>query len=170
MTTRFMKAAIAATALAGAFAGTTAQAATATATAKAKILAPITVTKTADLDFATIVTGTAPATVGVSTAGVRSCGVGLVCSGTATAAKFDVTGTTNAVVTVSVPSSVTLTSGSDTMSVTGITSSATGGVLTLTGVAATDVVSVGGTLNVAGGQANGVYTNTADLTVTVNYQ
>jgi hypothetical protein len=38
---------------------------------------------------------------------------------------------------------------------------------TLTGGAQT--VNVGATLNVEGGQAAGVYTNTTDLTVTVNY-
>ena len=90
MTIRFMKAALAGTVFAAAFASTGAQAATATATAKAQILQQITVAKTSDLDYATIVTGAAASTVIVTPAGVRTCGAGLVCTGTATAAGFSV--------------------------------------------------------------------------------
>ena len=95
------------------FGASAANAATATATAKASILKQITVTKTADLDYATIVTGVAASTVVITPAGARTCGAGLVCSGTATAAGFSVVGTVGQVATVSVPATVSLTSGAN---------------------------------------------------------
>lgn len=51
-----------------------ANAATAQAFAKANIVKQITITKNADLDYATIVTGATASTVVVSPAGVRTCG------------------------------------------------------------------------------------------------
>ena len=75
------------------FSASAANAATASATARASILKQITVTKTSDLDYATIVTGAAASTVIVTPAGARTCGVGLTCTGTATAAGFAVVGT-----------------------------------------------------------------------------
>ncbi len=162
MTNRFMKAALAGTVFAAAFASTGAQAATATATAKAQILKQITVTKTADLDFATIITGAAASSVIVSPAGVKTCGAGLVCTGTVAAAAFGIVGTTGSVVTLAADPSVTLNSGANSMTATLLTSAAT---RTLTG---TDSFTVGGTLAVGASQADGAYTGT--FTVTVNYQ
>ncbi|HNW54406.1 MAG TPA: DUF4402 domain-containing protein, partial [Bacteroidales bacterium] len=61
---------------------------------------------------------------------------------------------------------ITLTSGSNTMTVGTFTSNPTPtGTLT----AGTQDVFVGATLNVAAGQAAGVYTNATGLVVTVNY-
>ena len=162
MTNRFMKAALVGTVFAAAFASTGAQAATATASAKAQILTQITVTKTADLDFATIVSAPAASTVVVSPAGVRTCGSGLVCTGTATAAAFGIVGTTGSIVTIASDPTVTLNSGANSMTSSLVTSAAT---RTLTG---TDAFTVGGTLAVAANQAAGAYTGT--FTVTVNYQ
>ena len=163
MTNRFMKAAFAATVTAAAFASTGAQAATATATAQARILQQITVTKNTDLNYATIVTGVAASTVDVDSAGARTCGAGLVCTGTTTAADFSVVGTVGQVVTISVPASVSLNSGANSMSSTLVASAAT---MTL---AATNNFQVGGTLSVGANQADGVYTS-PNFTVTVNYQ
>ncbi len=162
MTNRFMKAALAGTVLAAAFASTGAQAATATAQAKAQILRQITVTKTSDLDFGTIVTGAAASTVIVSTTGARTCGVGLVCTNATTAAGFGIVGTTGAIVTIASDPTVSLTSGANSMTATLLTSAAT---RTLTG---TDAFTVGGTLAVGASQADGAYAGT--FTVTVNYQ
>jgi Mat/Ecp fimbriae major subunit len=144
------------------FSGTAASAATANADARATILRQITVTKTADLDYATIVTGAAASTVQVSTAGVRTCGSGLVCTGTVTAAGFSVVGTVGQVATVSVPATVTLTSGANTMSSTLVSSTSS---ITL---AALNSFTVGGTLSVGANQADGVYLG--NFTVTVDYQ
>jgi len=161
MTTRFTKAALAATAAAAAFAATGAQAATATADAKAQILRQITVTKTADLDFGTIVTGAAASTVVISPTGARTCGAGLVCTNAVSAAGFGIVGTVGQVVTIASDPTVALTSGANNMSATLLTSAAT---RTLTG---TDAFTVGGTLAVGANQADGAYTGT--FTVTVNY-
>ncbi len=162
MNIRLMKAALVGTVFAAGFAATGAQAATATATAKAQILRQITVTKTADLDFGTIVTGAAASTVVISPAGARTCGAGLVCTNAATAAAFGIVGTTGSVVTLAAAGPVSLVSGGNNMSATLLTSAAT---RTLTG---TDSFTVGGTLSVGANQADGAYTGT--FTVTVDYQ
>ena len=146
MTNRFTKAALAATFATAAFASTGAHAATATATARAQILQQLTVTRTADLDYATIVTGAAASTVVVTPGGVRTCGVGLVCTGTATAAAFN----------------ASARSGGNTMSSTLVSSTA------LMTLAAVNNFQVGGTLSVGASQADGAYAGV--FTVTVNYQ
>jgi Mat/Ecp fimbriae major subunit len=144
------------------FSASAANAATASATAKANILKQITVTKTADLDYATIVTGAAASTVQITPAGVKTCGAGLTCTGTVSAAAFTVVGTVGAIANVTVPASVSLTSGANSM-----TSTLVGSATTLT-LAASNTLTVGGTLSVGGGQADGVYSGT--FTVTVDYQ
>lgn len=163
MTLRTIKAALlGAVVLSAGLTATSANAATATATARANILRQLTVTRTADLDFGTIVTGAAASTVVISSAGARTCGAGLTCTGTVSAANFNIVGTVASVVTTSVGGTVTLTSGANNMSATLAGSGAT---LTLDG---TDDYTVGGTLNVGANQADGVYTGT--FTATVNYQ
>jgi Mat/Ecp fimbriae major subunit len=157
-----LKALAASAIVATGFGATAANAATADANATAVILAPVTVTKTADLDFGTIAVGTSGATVAVSTAGARTCGTGLVCSGATSAAAFTVSGVTGQTVSVSLPGSVSLTSGANTMSAT-LTSSAASIVLD-----GTDAFTVGGTLTVSGTQAAGNYSGL--FTATVNYQ
>ena len=144
------------------FSASAANAATASATAKANILKQITVTKTADLDYATIVTGAAASTVVITPGGARTCGAVLVCTGTATAAAFSVVGTVGQIATVSVPATVTLTSGANSMTSTLVSSAAT---LTL---AASNSFTVGGTLSVGASQADGVYSGT--FVATVDYQ
>lgn len=140
-----------------------AQAATASATAKAKILRQVTVTNTTDLQFGTIVSGTAASTVVISTAGARTCGTGLFCSSTFSAAGFNVTGTSGQVVTVTIPTSVTLQSGTNSMTADLASSDAT---LTLANNAGS--FSVGGTLNVGANQSDGDYEGT--FNAVVNYQ
>ncbi|WP_293880854.1 DUF4402 domain-containing protein [Sphingomonas sp.] len=164
MTIRSFKAVLAGSAmLALALGATSAQAAnTATATATASILKQVSVTKTADLNFGTIVTGTTAATVVISPAGGRTCGTGLVCTNAVTAAAFGIVGTTAQTVTLAAAGPVTLTAGANTMSATLQTSSAT---RVLNG---TDSFTVGGTLSVAANQADGVYTGS--FSVTVDYQ
>ena len=164
MNTRFVKAALVGTVAFAALGSTGAQAATATANAKAKILAQITVTRNADLDFATIVPTSVASTVTVTPAGARTCGVGLVCLGTAAASDFGVTGTTGQVVTVSVPTTVSLTGPGAAMSASLVASAST---ITL---AALNTFQVGGTLSVGANQLEGSYVTAAPFTVTVNYQ
>jgi hypothetical protein len=141
-----------------------AQAATATGTATAKILRQITLTKTSDLQYATIISGATASTVAVSTAGGVTCGAGLTCTGTTAAGSFDVAGTSGAVVLVGGDASVTLNGslgGSMTSTLTysapNITLGATGGSF-----------QIGGTLSVGANQASGDYSGT--FNVTANYQ
>ena len=163
MTIRLMKAALAASTVAAlAFGASAANAATASATAKATILKQVTLTKTADLDFGTIVTAPTAGTVTISPAGAKTCPAPLVCTGTVAAAAFGIVGTTGQVVAITVPASVTLTSGSNNMTAALTGSAAT---RTLTG---TDAVTVGGALSVGASQADGVYAGT--FSVTVDYQ
>lgn len=167
MRTIGMKRALVGAALAAfAMNATAAHAATESATASARILRDITLTKTSDLQFGSIVSGTGASTVAVSTGGVRSCGGGLTCVGTATAAAFNVQGAENTTVLISGPTSVTLNgsvSGSMTANLTYSTTSS-GLPLGATGAAS---FQVGGTLNVGASQAAGDYSTT--FNVTANY-
>lgn len=139
--------------------------ASASATARARVLKQITVANTSDLDFGTIVAGTAASTVDVTTAGARTCGAGLTCTGTTTAANFNITGTVGSIVTISSPATATLTSGANNMTVTLNRSAST---LTLAAGAVNGAVTVGGSLGLAANQADGAYTGT--FSVTVDYQ
>ncbi|MGB5483790.1 DUF4402 domain-containing protein [Parasphingorhabdus sp.] len=164
---KFIKAAMASSVLAASVMGASAaNAATASADARANILQQVTVTNTSDLDFATIVAGAAASTVVVApVTGTVGCGVGLVCSGTTTAAGFSLTGTTGETVTIATDPSVTLVNGTNSMTASLLSSAA---LHVITGVAATDTFSVGGTLSVGAGQADGAYLGS--FNVTVNYQ
>ncbi len=148
----------------------------ATATATATILTPIAITKTVDMNFGNVaVQSTTGGTVILAPAGTRTVTGGVTLpatAGTVTAATFTVTGTTDYTYTVSLPvAAVTLTEtvgATATMTATAFTSTPTttagAGVLTL----GTQTLKVGATLNVAAGQATGVYVSPA-FTVTVNY-
>jgi hypothetical protein len=144
---------------------TGASAATATANASANIVQAITITEDDALDFATIVPGAAASTVQISAAGARTCGAGLTCSGTHSAGNFTASGTANQPVAFGVDASTTLTSGANSMSVTGLALSAATGTTDAGGDA---TFSVGGTLNVGANQAAGLYTGTYN--VSANYQ
>jgi Mat/Ecp fimbriae major subunit len=166
MTKKFYSAVAAGTALVAVTIGaTSANAATATANATANIVQAITITETSDLDFATIVPGAAASTVAVSSAGVRNCGAGLTCSGTHSAGAFSVTGTASMPVVYGVDASTSLTSGANSMTLTGLTLSAAGGTLSVGGTA---TFSVGGTLNVGANQAAGVYNGTYNVSANYN--
>lgn len=169
MTNRINKLALATTAIFALGLGSTgasAAPASANAVAKAKILKQLTITRNADLDFGTIVTGTAASTVAIDASGARTCGAGLTCSQTPTAARFTVTGSNNTVVTVTAPTSVTLASGTNNMTAS-LTVQPT---LNLGNSGNTGTsLAFGGTLNVGANQADGVYAS-PDFAVTVNYQ
>lgn len=166
MTKTFIKALAVAGVSILAFDASAANAATATATAKASIVKAITLSKATDLDYGTIVTGTTQSTVAMAptSSATVTCGSGLVCAGAPTAASFTVTGTVGQFVTISVPATVNLTSGTNTMSSSLAASTSK---LTLSNSSG-DTFYVGGTLNVAPNQPEGVYSTT--FTATVNYQ
>ena len=142
-----------------------------TATTSATVITPIAITKTVDMNFGSIaVSPTIAGTVVLAPAGTRTKTGGVTLpavTGTVTAASFNVTGLGTSTYSISLPSTITLAgtpSGSMTVGTFLSTPSGTG---TLTAGAQT--VLVGGTLNVGAGQPAGTYTNSADMTVTVNY-
>ncbi len=138
---------------------------TAAASAKARVLKQITVTNTSDLNFGTIITG-ATASVAVSTGAVRTCGAGLTCSGTVTAANFDISGTNNEVVTITGDNSVSLTNGTGGAMTATLTRSAS--TITLVNSAIGGSFQVGGVLALAAAQPDGNYSGL--FNVTVDYQ
>jgi hypothetical protein len=165
------KVALATAALATFGAAGAANAATATATANAKIVKAITMTQTQNMDFGTIVTGATAATAVLGLANSVTCGVGLTCSGAPKVAAFDVQGTNGASVLTTLPAdgAVTLTSGANSMVLTGFTSNWGVGAHTLvTTIATADSLKVGATLGVGANQAEGNYVGS--FAVTVNYQ
>ena len=148
--------------------------ATATASASANIIQPITITKTVDMNFGNVaVSATIPGTAILTPAGTRttggSGGVTLpATTGTVSAASFTVAGQAGYTYAITLPVSCTISDGAThSMTVDNFTSSPTStGVLSSGG---TETLNVGATLNVAAGQAAGLYTNATGVPVTVNY-
>ena len=145
---------------------------TATATASSTIVTPIGITKTVDMNFGNVaINSTTAGTVVLAPAGTRTSTGGVTLpatAGTVAAAEFNVTGANDYTFSITLPStSHEIKSGSNTMSVTGFTSTPTPtGTLSATGSA---TVKVGATLNVSAGQAAGTYTSVTPFEVTVNY-
>jgi hypothetical protein len=144
-----------------------ANAATADAGAGAKIIAPLEITRTADLYFGTIAPSTtAGDTVSVAADGSRQCGPALTClTSDHTAAAFAVTGEADAFYTISLPSEISIVNANGTaMRVAAFTGSKASGQL----LSGQDSFTVGGTLDVAARQEAGQYRGT--FTVAVEYQ
>jgi len=146
--------------------------ATATASATATIVAPLTITKTVDMNFGNIAVSASNAgTVVLSPAGVRSLTGGITfpaTTGTVDAAEFDVTGSGTYTYAITLPAGpVTLTGDpSGTMTLTTFTSTPSGtGALS----AGAQTITVGATLNVGAGQAAGTYTNATAVPVSIVY-
>lgn len=140
---------------------------TATANATATVIAPIAISKTADLRFGKFAAGGTTGTVVMSAAGSRSATGGVVLSAldAGGAASFSVTGDTTATYAITLPGTATITSGANTMTVGTFTSSPSAtGALT----AGAQTLTVGGTLSVGASQATGAYTGTFDVTVQYN--
>ena len=147
--------------------------ATATASASATIITPISITKTVDMNFGNVAVSASNAgTAILAPGGTRTTGgAGGVTlpstTGTVAAASFTVSGQASYTYAITLPSTATISSGSNTMTVNAFTSSpATTGALSTGG---TQTLNVGATLNVAAGQAAGSYTNATGVPVTVNY-
>lgn len=142
--------------------------ASAQADATATIIAPITLTNTADLQFGNVVASTAAGTIVVDTAGGRTWTAGATgISGLpVSAAAFTVGGGANRTFTITLPASTTITNGAENMTVDTFTSSlGASSVLDGSGAAA---LAVGGTLTVNANQATGSYSGTFSVTVAYN--
>ncbi|MCP5063819.1 MAG: DUF4402 domain-containing protein [Ignavibacteriae bacterium] len=153
-------------------AGTTFAQETASATATATIVAPIGIANSVDMNFGNVAVSTSLGTVVLAPAGTRTVTGGVTLpavTGTIAAAEFDVTGEGAYTYSITLPSgdyTITRVAGAETMAVNTFTSTPTT-TGTLSGGAQT--LTVGATLNVAGSQVAGVYTNATGFDVTVNY-
>ena len=133
--------------------------------ALADIFAPISISAVGDMDFGTMVpTGTA-GTVTVTPAGARSSVDVDLFGGFPAAAAFDVTGEPGQAYVITLPSSATLTSGGNTMTVDTFTHDA--GASPKLPVGGSETFNVGAMLSVGAAQAAGTYSGT--FSVTVNY-
>lgn len=161
--------AVSAAAAALATASTASAATTATADARAEILSTLTLTVRSGsvLDFGQIANNGGGSVV-LAASGARTCSALLICVGASSPVTFDVTGTPDTGVRVTLPSSAaTLTGGSTgaTMSLASFTSFFPAG---NTLVAGATSFQVGGTLAVGAAQAADVYTG--QFAVSVEYQ
>ena len=160
-------------AVAAGFATTANAQATASATATAVIISPITITKTVDMHFGNVAVGALAGTVVLDPAGTRTATGGVTLpavAGTPAAAEFVVSGEATYTYDIFLPSSaVTITSGSNTMTVDQFTSNPTTSGTLSAGSPGSQTVNVGATLNVGAAQAAGTYVSGTPFDVTVNY-
>jgi len=141
-----------------------------TASATATLITPIAISKTTDMNFGTVAASATAGTVALSYADVATPtgGTTLVAGGAARkAAEFEVTGQNSSSFSISCPTTIVLTSAGNTLTVNGIAADA--GTTNTLSASGSKTIKVQGTLVVPGAAPAGVYTNTADLTVTVNY-
>lgn len=149
------------------FASAASAATSATANASAEVLSTLTLTADSSLNFGQIAANTGGSvTVNADTTAAFT--GSLVSTGTRAPASFTVTGTPNANVVVTLPTSATLTraGGTETMGISNFNTLPTGA-FQLNGTGSANFT-VGGTLTVASGQASGVYNGT--FSVSVEYQ
>lgn len=138
------------------------------ATARAKIVKPLTLTKTQDLDFGTVLLQnvTGPTTVSVSSTGVATCGTGTVCSGTTQQAIYNVTGTNNQVIRV-FSAATNLVNANDSTTI--VFTPAAPATVTMPNSGNTGVnFNVGGAIALTATTTDGVYTGNMNVTVDYN--
>lgn len=143
-------------------------AATESATATARIIIPIQLENTQGLVFGNIASSASIGTVTISPSGTRSHSGGVTPSviGAFNNAIYTATGEPNATYTITLPASITISSGGNNMTVNGFTSDPTPtGTL---GAGGTQTINVGATVNVGANQATGNYSGTYDVTIAYN--
>ena len=143
---------------------------TATASGSVSIIQPIAASKVTDLTFGTIVKPSGgTATVSVDAAGARTLDGTVAVGGGAGAATFNVVGEGGSAFTVSVPSSFSMTSGSNSLVVSTVDNAAGGGTLSGTiGNASTASFGVGGNFTLNSATTSGAYTGTFAITASYN--
>ncbi len=135
------------------------------ATATARIVKPLTLTWVQDMDFGTVtLVDQGPTTITVAQNGTRTCpGTAVTCSGTSAAASYRITGTNNQLVTVN-SGNVTMTGPAGSTPLLLTVNAPPSVNLSNSGNAGTNF-SIGGSIAVAGTQAEGTYTGTFAVTV-----
>ena len=137
------------------------------ATATAQIVDPLTLTKTQDLNFGTLIKNsmTVLNTVTIGETGVVSCGTELLCGGTTSAAAFDVVGSPAQQVKVYVATSLMTNPGGATLLFTPTAASASPLMLSAAGAGA---FKVGGSIGVLPVTPSGLYVGNMNVTVDYN--
>lgn len=140
------------------------------ATATARIIKPLTLTWKQDMSFGTILLSGAgawtDAVISVAQDGTRTCTdtAKVTCSGTTTAATYNVTGTNRQVVNITVAPTLTLTNQNDNTQTLVMTVNAPSS-LTLPNAGNTGLdFSIGGSITVHSTTLDGVYQGTLDVT------
>jgi hypothetical protein len=148
-----------------------ASAVTQTASVNANVIKPLTLVSVQNLDLGTVAVqpGTfASATVGISRAGVFTCGsTYLICTGATQVAKYKVTGTNKQMVRITTPN-VTLTNQADATKTLTMVVDSPGSVLLTSSGEPGITFSLGGTLTLSSSTPAGDYQGT--FQVTVDYQ
>jgi hypothetical protein len=143
----------------------------ANASASANIITPISITKNLDMSFGNIaVNPTNPGgtvTLPASSPATRTFTGGITLpavTGLVQAAKFTVSGEGTSAYTITIPGTITITSGTNNMAIVPVSNPSGAGAL----VGGSQIIYVGGTLTVAPAQAVGAYTGNFDVTVNYN--
>jgi Mat/Ecp fimbriae major subunit len=163
-----IKFALAGTIAAAAMVSGAANAATQNATAEAEIITPVALSSVTLLDFGLIASSADEGTVALGGSDTRTCSSEVVCVGTASRGKFNVSAAAAGQV-------IALGFTDDTISLTGpagstpmeVSLSLSTSQITFDAAALEDVF-VGGTLTVGGGQAAGEYSGTYQVTADYN--
>jgi hypothetical protein len=150
--------------------GVPASAATVTAQAKANVVKPLTISSVQDLDLGTILLANgswAGATVILTRGGALTCPAPLTCSGTTQVAIYNIAGSKQQSVSITVPN-VTLVNQSDsTKTLTLVPDNQATVTLANSGAPGSNVP-IGGSITVDSTTADGTYTGT--FNVTADYQ
>ena len=145
--------------------------ATATASATTTIIQPISISKSTDLAFGTIVKpASGTSTISVNSAGVRSITGNAVATNASgvSRALFNVTGEGASVFSISVPASFSMSSGSNSLVVTTSASAASATLSGPVGSQGSATFGVGGSFLLASNTASGAYSGNFVVTVTYN--
>lgn len=145
-----------------ALAATPATAATATASTTVNVYKAVVISKLQDLDFGTLVISgfTGTKAIVMARTGVVTCATSIVCSGTTKQARFNVQGSNNQVVQLTV-TGTTLSNGTDSIPFAPDSQST----ITMINSGAPGInFDVGGTLTVSSTQVGGTYSGTINVT------
>ena len=145
-----------------------ARAATLTASVSANVNKPLVLTKVQDLDMGTVTLGTgvwSNATVSLSQAGVVSCGsANIVCTGATMAATYNVQGSKQQVVHISVPNVMLVNQSNSSQTLTLTTDAPATLTLANSGFPGSNF-SIGGSVTLNSNTPSGVYVGTMNVTV-----
>lgn len=148
--------------------GTAAHAATVTASVTATANKPLVVSKVQDMNLGTVTIGPgvwSNATVSISQAGTFSCGnANLVCTGVTAVAKYNVQGSKQQPVRISVPNVTLVNQNDPTQTLTLVTDAPATMTLANSGFPGSDF-SVGGSVTLNSSTPGGTYVGTMNVTV-----